>query len=77
MISLDSPPVYTIALLGPKNSTFEADFFRTDIRGASRAMVPCPEQLYAGFRLKLCQIETPSKAGIRSSQCGINNLNMA
>ena len=38
MISLDSPPVYTIALLGPKNSTFEADFFRTDIRGASRGL---------------------------------------
>ena len=43
----------------------------------SPAMVPCLEQPYAGFRHKLCQIETPSKTDIRSSQCGISNLNMA
>ena len=41
------------------------------------AMVPCLEQPYAGFRLKLCQIKTPSKKDIRSSKCGISNLNMA
>ena len=28
------------------------------------AMVPCLEQLYAGFRLKLCQIKMPSKTDI-------------
>ena len=29
-----------------------------------QAMVPCLEQLYAGFRLKLCQIKMPSKTDI-------------
>ena len=46
-------------------------------RLAVSAMVPCLEQPYAGFRLKLCQIKTPSKKDIRSSQCGISNPNMA
>ena len=41
--------------------------YSTGRSGFKKAMVPCLEQPYAGFRHKLCQMETPSQTDIRSS----------